>query len=256
MEMQHALGADIIMAFDECPPGQSSREVATRRTSARCAGWSAAAAASPSCRRSTARRSGRRCCPSCRGVYADLRRRGPPHAGRRRLARHRHRRAVRGRAEAAHVRDARGAAAGAAAAAAALPDGRRLPGRPGGGDPARGRHVRLRGAHAQRPQRHGVGRGGGAGEHRRRRASAPTSGRWTRTCDCYTCRDVHAGVPAAPGRRRTSSSACGCCRCTTCGSWCGSRSRRAQAIRDGRLESWADDWLRRFRGKAAGEDLR
>jgi queuine tRNA-ribosyltransferase len=29
MEVQHALGADIIMAFDECPPGQSSREVAT-----------------------------------------------------------------------------------------------------------------------------------------------------------------------------------------------------------------------------------
>ncbi|HSJ08349.1 MAG TPA: tRNA guanosine(34) transglycosylase Tgt [Longimicrobiales bacterium] len=29
MDVQHALGADIIMAFDECPPGQSSREVAT-----------------------------------------------------------------------------------------------------------------------------------------------------------------------------------------------------------------------------------
>src|SRR5687768_10125797 len=28
MEVQHALGADIIMAFDECPSGQSSREVA------------------------------------------------------------------------------------------------------------------------------------------------------------------------------------------------------------------------------------
>ena len=28
MDVQHALGADIIMAFDECPPGQSSREVA------------------------------------------------------------------------------------------------------------------------------------------------------------------------------------------------------------------------------------
>ncbi|HEX6560331.1 MAG TPA: tRNA guanosine(34) transglycosylase Tgt [Longimicrobiales bacterium] len=28
METEHALGADIIMAFDECPPGQSSREVA------------------------------------------------------------------------------------------------------------------------------------------------------------------------------------------------------------------------------------
>jgi queuine tRNA-ribosyltransferase len=29
MDVQHALGADIIMAFDECPPGQSSRDVAT-----------------------------------------------------------------------------------------------------------------------------------------------------------------------------------------------------------------------------------
>jgi queuine tRNA-ribosyltransferase len=28
MDVQHALGADIIMAFDECPPGQSSRELA------------------------------------------------------------------------------------------------------------------------------------------------------------------------------------------------------------------------------------
>ena len=28
METEHALGADIIMAFDECPPGQSSRDVA------------------------------------------------------------------------------------------------------------------------------------------------------------------------------------------------------------------------------------
>jgi queuine tRNA-ribosyltransferase len=30
MEVQRALGADIIMAFDECPPGQASREVAER----------------------------------------------------------------------------------------------------------------------------------------------------------------------------------------------------------------------------------
>jgi queuine tRNA-ribosyltransferase len=29
MDVQHALGADIIMAFDECPPGQSSREAAS-----------------------------------------------------------------------------------------------------------------------------------------------------------------------------------------------------------------------------------
>ena len=29
MDVQHALGADIIMAFDECPPGQSSRAVAS-----------------------------------------------------------------------------------------------------------------------------------------------------------------------------------------------------------------------------------
>jgi queuine tRNA-ribosyltransferase len=28
MEIQRAIGADVIMAFDECPPGQSSREVA------------------------------------------------------------------------------------------------------------------------------------------------------------------------------------------------------------------------------------
>ena len=28
IEIQHALGADIIMAFDECPPGQATRELA------------------------------------------------------------------------------------------------------------------------------------------------------------------------------------------------------------------------------------
>jgi queuine tRNA-ribosyltransferase len=42
METEHALGADIIMAFDECPPGQAAREVAeaaherTLRWLARC----------------------------------------------------------------------------------------------------------------------------------------------------------------------------------------------------------------------------
>lgn len=42
MEIQHALGADVIMAFDECPPGQASRAVAveaherTLRWLARC----------------------------------------------------------------------------------------------------------------------------------------------------------------------------------------------------------------------------
>jgi queuine tRNA-ribosyltransferase len=42
MEIQRALGADVIMAFDECPPGQASREVAveaherTLRWLARC----------------------------------------------------------------------------------------------------------------------------------------------------------------------------------------------------------------------------
>jgi queuine tRNA-ribosyltransferase len=29
MEIERALGADVVMAFDQCPPGQSSREVAT-----------------------------------------------------------------------------------------------------------------------------------------------------------------------------------------------------------------------------------
>lgn len=28
MDVEHALGADVVMAFDECPPGQASREVA------------------------------------------------------------------------------------------------------------------------------------------------------------------------------------------------------------------------------------
>jgi queuine tRNA-ribosyltransferase len=42
METQHKLGADIIMAFDECPPGQAARELAveaherTLRWLARC----------------------------------------------------------------------------------------------------------------------------------------------------------------------------------------------------------------------------
>lgn len=38
METQHALGADIIMAFDECPPGQSTRE-ATQDAHERTLRW-------------------------------------------------------------------------------------------------------------------------------------------------------------------------------------------------------------------------
>jgi queuine tRNA-ribosyltransferase len=38
MEIQRALGADIIMAFDECPPGQASREVAVAAHE-RTLGW-------------------------------------------------------------------------------------------------------------------------------------------------------------------------------------------------------------------------
>jgi queuine tRNA-ribosyltransferase len=38
MEIQRALGADIIMAFDECPPGQASRAVA-ERAHGRTLGW-------------------------------------------------------------------------------------------------------------------------------------------------------------------------------------------------------------------------
>ncbi len=38
VEIQHALGADVIMAFDECPPGGCSRDVA-RRANERTAQW-------------------------------------------------------------------------------------------------------------------------------------------------------------------------------------------------------------------------
>ena len=38
MEIEHALGADVIMAFDECPPGRSDRETASRALH-RTQGW-------------------------------------------------------------------------------------------------------------------------------------------------------------------------------------------------------------------------
>ncbi len=38
MEIEHALGADVIMAFDECPPGRADRETAARAME-RTHGW-------------------------------------------------------------------------------------------------------------------------------------------------------------------------------------------------------------------------
>jgi queuine tRNA-ribosyltransferase len=38
MEIEHALGADVIMAFDECPPGRADRETAARAVE-RTDGW-------------------------------------------------------------------------------------------------------------------------------------------------------------------------------------------------------------------------
>ena len=167
MGIERALGADIIMAFDQCPPGQSSREVATEayqrtlRWLERCrTRFAELPEEDPDGPEQTL-------FPIVQGgIYPDLRDRlRARHAGRRGLARHRHRRPVGGRAQADHARHAGGAGAGAAHAAAALPDGRGLPGRPAGGHRPRHGHVRLRGAHAKRAQRRRVDHGRGAGEH-------------------------------------------------------------------------------------------
>ena len=109
-------------------------------------------------------------------------------ADRHRLRRLRHRRPGGRRARGGTQCRARGARAAPAARQAALPDGRRHAGGPRRGRGARRRHVRLRDADAQCPQRAPV--------HARRASSRSATPATTTTrgpldpdCACYTCRN-------------------------------------------------------------------
>ena len=153
IEIQHALGADIVMAFDECTPFPADETLArtgVRRTLAwleRClaahAGHEDVRRCSGSCRGASIRS----CAASARRrvVALDL----PGIRDRRRLGR-------RGARAAVPITRADGAAA--ARGQAALPDGRRPARGHARGDRLRHRHVRLRDPDAPRARRRGLHR--------------------------------------------------------------------------------------------------
>ena len=164
IDIQRQLGADVIMAFDECPPGGVTHEGGgAREPQDRPPGWLAAGTASKS---ATARHGAHRpqtLFPVLQGnVYDDL------------------------RAEQVNAALAMGDWAGFGIGGLSvgeakedmwrtvelldgldppgpppLPHGRGLPGRPPGGHRPRLRHVRLRRPHPQRPPRHRVDPGRG-----------------------------------------------------------------------------------------------
>src|SRR2546430_1099885 len=136
--------------------------------------------------------------PPRRHPSGAARGRPPPHLQLGLLDGARNRRFVRRRAEACHVRDARGTGTRTAARLAALSYGRGVPRGPRGGGGAGHGPVRLRGAHAQRAQRLGV-HTRRPGEHPQRRAPRrPAAAR--RDVRLRDVRHVLARLPAAPVR--------------------------------------------------------
>ena len=156
VEIQAVLGSDIMMALDECPPGQADGPTARRALERtilwlqRCRSRHAEFASEGTSRRTpVSDRAGslvRR--PASRITGA--------HARDGRLARSRNRRPVGRRAEGRDPRNAGCPRARHAVGPAPISDGGGLPGGPRGGDPARGGHVRLRGSDPERPQRNGL----------------------------------------------------------------------------------------------------
>src|SRR2546429_7922795 len=136
--------------------------------------------------------------PAGRPPPGAARGRSPPDRRSRFLDRPRYRRLVRRRAEARHVRDARGSRAPAAARLAALSYGRGVPRGPRGGGGAGYGPVRLRGAHAQRAQWLGVHARRPGGHPQRRAPRGPAAAR--RDVRLRDLRPVLARLPAAPVR--------------------------------------------------------
>ena len=173
MQIQQNLGADIAMAFDECPPGDSAREVVAEAT-ARTTRWA---------RRSRAAhtRADQWLFGIVQGGVAPRPARDErPRADRARLPRLRRRRALGRRAQARARPRARAPRPRAAAGQAALPDGRRHAGGPRRLGGPRHRHVRLRAADAQRAKRPAADLRA-ASSRSATRATATTRGRPTRT---------------------------------------------------------------------------
>jgi queuine tRNA-ribosyltransferase len=256
MEVQHALGADIIMAFDECPPGQSSREVAesaherTLRWLDRCRGRFAGLVAE----HGTADR--QTLLPILQGsVYAELR----IDAARRTL----------------DAGDWTGIAIGGLSV----------------GEPKPRMYEMLEALEPELPRRlprylMGVGYPDDLVEAIRRGIDmfdcvAPT--RNGRNGTAWVQDDGQVNAKAA--RYRTDDGPLDpSCDCFTCRTYTRAYLRHLvaaneqlgmrllslhnlrflvriaeqarDAIREGRLESWADEWLRRFRGKVGRADLR
>jgi queuine tRNA-ribosyltransferase len=181
MRIQRVLNSDIVMIFDECTPYPATRRRGgeSMRLSLR---WAE--------RSRTNAHEGK---PNALfgivqgGMYEDLRDESLAGLDADRLRRLRHRRPVGGRAEGRHAAHPRPHRAAPAAGQAALPDGRRHAGGPGECRAGRHRHVRLRAAHPQRPQRLAVHppRHGQDPQRRHKTDTRPLD----ETCPCYTCRN-------------------------------------------------------------------
>ena len=221
MAIQTALGSDIAMAFDECPPSDAPRPVIEAAV-ARTTRWA----------RLCRGRAGRAGTASLRH-RAGRRPRGPPARAPRGHRRHavrrpRARRARRRRGARGHVRGHRRRRARDARRSPALPDGRRDARGHLDGDRRRRRHVRLRDADAQRAQRPAV-RPRRAHQHRQRavpgrranpsrRAARASAARRTAAATCRTC-SARRSCCTTGWRASTISS--------TTWAWRGARARRS-----------------------------
>ena len=146
MEVQQNLGADIAMAFDECPPGAAPKEAVAEAT-ARTTRWA------ERCRAAHTRPDQALFGIVQGGVHEDLRVQSAREIVALGFPGQRHRRGVGGGAQGRARPRPRLARSRAARGQAPLPDGRGHPRGPDRRGGARRRHVRLRDAHPERPER-------------------------------------------------------------------------------------------------------
>ena len=180
--IQEALGSDVAMVLDHVVALPNERRSHPRRLPSASIRWAAPLPATPP------REPIRRSSPSCKAgstrscaspVRRQLRGAGFPRLRGRRTERRRRR-----RREMYRMLDA--TVPRTAGRQAALPDGRGPAAGLAGGDPPRHRPVRLRHAHPQRPQRHGLHRqrADAAAECQARARRAPARA----GCPCAACR--------------------------------------------------------------------
>ena len=152
IEIQHLLGADITMAFDECTPFPVTPEESMRgsmelsmRWAERCRRRLQASGPATACSASCRAASIPSCAQQSAAALTEIGFDGYAIGG-----------LAVGEGQDAMFDDARRDRAGAARERAALSDGRRQAGRPRRRGAARHRHVRLRAADALRPHRAGL----------------------------------------------------------------------------------------------------